>query len=61
MKKEKIKDTTDIKTALKEAKESLLSLRLDLSMGKLKNTKAVFHKRKEIARLLTRKRQEELA
>lgn len=41
-----------IKT-LKEAKEALLNLNLDLKQNKLKNTRSIFWKKKEIAYILT--------
>lgn len=44
--KELIKD-------LKQAKEALFNLKLEKSQNKLKNTKSIFWKRKEIAWILT--------
>lgn len=41
------------KTQVQKAREELFQLKLDHSMRKLKNTRSLFLKRKEIARLLT--------
>lgn len=54
------KDKSELQTMLLEAKNTLLSMRLDFSMGKIKNTRALFEKRKEIARILTFLREKEL-
>lgn len=54
------KDVSELKSMVTEAKNALLSLRLDFSMGKVKNTKALFEKRKEIARMLTYLKEKEL-
>lgn len=47
------KTIEELKTLLKEAKNLLLTMRFDLSRNKLKNTRSLFLKRKEIARILT--------
>ncbi|OGH23802.1 MAG: 50S ribosomal protein L29 [Candidatus Levybacteria bacterium RIFCSPHIGHO2_02_FULL_42_12] len=47
------KDANEFRRMIDEAKKELFKLKLDLSMQKLKNTRAVFEKRKDIARLLT--------
>lgn len=39
--------------SLKEGKEALLNLNLDLKQNKLKNTRSIFWKKKEIAYILT--------
>lgn len=51
--KELIKD-------LKEAREALLNLKLEKSQNKLKNTKSLFWKKKEIALILTILKEKEL-
>lgn len=51
--KELIKD-------LKEAREVLLNLKLEKSQNKLKNTKSLFWKKKEIALILTILKEKEL-
>lgn len=51
--KELIKD-------LKQAKEALFNLKLEKSQNKLKNTKSIFWKRKEIAWILTILKEKEL-
>ncbi len=43
----------ELKKLLKEAKSALLSLKLDKEQNKLKNTRELFNKRKEIAVLKT--------
>lgn len=53
-KTEKKQTTTDDSAAqVQKAREALFQLKLDHSMRKLKNTRSLFLKRKEIARLLT--------
>ncbi|HEV2339572.1 MAG TPA: 50S ribosomal protein L29 [Patescibacteria group bacterium] len=44
----------DAKAALATVREELFKLNLDKQMRKLKNTRVIFFKRKEIARLLTK-------
>lgn len=53
--KVKVKEdkNVELKDKLKSVSEELCKLRLDHNMGKLKNTKALTLKRKEIARMLT--------
>ncbi|MEK7160004.1 MAG: 50S ribosomal protein L29 [Patescibacteria group bacterium] len=51
--KELIKD-------LKAAKEALFNLKLEKSQNKLKNTKSLFWKKKEIAWILTALKEKEL-
>lgn len=48
-----VKTALELKTALKEAKEELFSLRLQKTQKKLKNLRSIFEKRKDIAKILT--------
>jgi len=64
MKKNTVKDIQGKKKEelikmVSDAKNELLTLRLDNATKKLKNTRAIFHKRKDIARVLTIMRQKE--
>lgn len=59
-KDEKIKSISELKNVLKEAKNELFNLRLEKAQNKLKNTSAIFLKRKEIARILTSLREKEI-
>lgn len=59
-KKQKEQTVAELRLELDKIKEELLTLRLDKSIGKLKNTKSLFHKRKEIARILTYLKQKEV-
>ena len=54
------KNIKELKTMLKEAKDKLFSLNIEKSQNKLKNTSSIFLKRKEIARILTAIRREEI-
>jgi ribosomal protein L29 len=56
----KEKSLGELKVALKEAKSALFSLNLDQSQRKLKNTRSIFFKRKEIAVILTEINRKEL-
>ncbi|MDP3988510.1 MAG: 50S ribosomal protein L29 [Candidatus Levybacteria bacterium] len=47
------KTLKELQTELKEAREQLFSLKLDKAQNKLKNLRAVFTKRKDIARILS--------
>ena len=47
------KDIKELKMMLKEARSTLFSLRLDKAQNKLKNTRSIFFKRKEIAQIST--------
>ena len=47
--------------ALKEAKEALFNLVLDNRQNKLKNTRQIFWKKKEVALILTALKERELA
>lgn len=57
---EKVKDVNELENALKEAREALFNLRMEQAQSKLKNTRSIFLKRKEIARILTEMRGKEL-
>jgi ribosomal protein L29 len=53
------KSEVELRKALKEAKAALLDLMLDLGQNKLKNTRLIFWKRKEIALLKTALKEKE--
>ena len=55
------KSDKELKKALTEAKAALLDLMLDLKQNKLKNTRLIFWKRKEIALIKTALKEKELA
>jgi len=64
MKKQNLKDLKaktlkELKDLLTVKSKELFSLRMDKTLAKLKNTRIVFHKRKEIAVIKTLKRQRE--
>ncbi len=48
-----VKAVADLKVDLSKAREDLFNLQLDQKMRKLKNTRSLFLKRKEIAKILT--------
>lgn len=48
-----IKTKQELKNLLKQFKDELFSLKLENSRGKLKNTRSIFEKKKDIARILT--------
>lgn len=54
------KTENELRKALLDAKKSLLDLTLDLKQNKLKNTRQIFWKKKEIAWILTSLREKEL-
>ena len=54
------KSEAELKTMLKTARGELAQMILDKNTGKLKNLRSIFHKKKEIARILTMARQKEL-
>ncbi|MGA2967858.1 MAG: 50S ribosomal protein L29 [Candidatus Levyibacteriota bacterium] len=54
------KSEKELKKALAEAKGALLDLRLGLKQNKLKNTRLIFWKRKEIALIETALKEKEL-
>lgn len=61
-KKEIFSKTIDeLKSLLKETRNELFNLKLELSQKKLKNVKEVFWKRKKIAVILTAIRGKEIA
>ena len=47
------KSENELKKAVNTAKDELFGLKIDFSQNKLKNTAAIFLKRKEIAWILT--------
>lgn len=47
------KDVLELKTLLKEARGALFTHRMEQARGKQKNTRVIFHKRKDIARVQT--------
>ena len=47
------KESSELKKMLKDGHELLLSLKLDLEQNKLKNTRGIFHTRKNIAIIKT--------
>ncbi len=53
------KSQKELKKLLNDAKENLFNLKIDLSQNKLKNTRSIFLKRKEIALILTALKQKE--
>ena len=55
------KSETELKSLLKEKRKELFNLNLDNKQNKLKNTRSLFNTRKEVARILTLMREQELA
>jgi len=55
------KSTQELGKMLSDAKKSLFDLQMDSTLGKVKNTRSLFWKRKEIAYILTQLRRKELA
>jgi ribosomal protein L29 len=53
------KDIKELKNMLSEGRDALFSLKMEKSQNKLKNTRSIFMKRKEIARILTALRRKE--
>lgn len=53
------KSEKELRKALKEGKAALLDLMLDLKQNKLKNTRLIFWKRKEIALIKTALKEKE--
>ncbi|MCL5435337.1 MAG: 50S ribosomal protein L29 [Patescibacteria group bacterium] len=47
------KNLVELRTLLKNLKEAVFTAKLELSQNKLKNTRSIFLKRKEIAQILT--------
>ena len=55
------KNLTELRKVLNDAKEALVNLNLEKSQNKLKNTRLIYWKKKEIANILTAIREKELA
>lgn len=55
------KTKAELNTLITEAREALFSLRMDKVQQKLKNSRSIFLKRKEIALFLTLLKEKELA
>ncbi len=55
------KPEKELKKSLSEAKDDLFKLEVELSQRKLKNTRQIFWKKKEIALILTALKEKELA
>ncbi|MBP8617817.1 MAG: 50S ribosomal protein L29 [Candidatus Pacebacteria bacterium] len=49
----KNKNEADLKKLLNESQKKLQEMKFNLSLGKLKNTKAIHQLKKDIARILT--------
>lgn len=47
------KNIKELRSMLSEARDALFNLKMEKSQNKLKNTRSIFMKRKEIARILT--------
>ena len=54
------KSEKELKKLISQAKDDLFNLKLDLSQNKLKNTRSIFLKGKEIAWVLTALKEKEL-
>ena len=54
------KQIGELKSLLKEAKEALFGLKLELVQNKLKNTRSIYNKKQEIARIQTAIKEKEL-
>ncbi len=54
------KSLAELRTLLKSAKETLLDYNLEKSQNKLKNTRQIFLKKKEIAQILSVMREKEI-
>jgi len=54
------KNLNELKKALAEAKEAVINLNLEKAQNKLKNTRLIYWKKKEIANILTAIREKEL-
>ncbi len=55
------KSAQELNKLLIAAREDLFNFKLDLTQNKLKNTRSIFHKRKEVALILTVLKEKELA
>ncbi len=47
------KNLVELRTLLKNLKDAVFTAKLELSQNKLKNTRSIFLKKKEIAQILT--------
>lgn len=56
-----LKSEKELRKVLKEAKGALFNFALDNRQNKLKNTRQIFWKKKEIALILTALREKEIA
>ena len=54
------KSNIELKKILSEAREAVLDINLELKQNKLKNTRSLFWKRKEIALIKTALREKEI-
>lgn len=48
-----VKEVSDLLEMAKVLREDIFKLKLDKSLGKLNNTRSIFSKRKDLARVLT--------
>lgn len=53
------KSKEELQNLLKETRQALLTLQLEIAQNKLKNTRSIFFKKKDIARMLTALRERE--
>jgi ribosomal protein L29 len=53
------KTMPELTQMLREAKEAVYTLRLEKAQYKMKNMRAVFNKRKDVARILTKMKEKE--
>ena len=54
------KSIVELRTLLKNAKDAVFTAKLEKSQNKLKNTRSLFLKRKEIAQILTIMKEKEI-
>ena len=55
------KSIDELRKSLNDSRKELFTIKMDVSLGKIKNTRTLFWKRKEIAYILTQLRRKELA
>lgn len=55
------KSESELKKLLKEKRTELFNLKMDNKQNKLKNTRSIFNTRKDISRVLTLIREQELS
>jgi len=55
-----VKSEKELRKALKEAREAVFNLNLENRQNKLKNTRQIFWKKKEIALILTALKEKEI-